>query len=188
MNKKLKTITVLFLFFTLAGCSTKQIELPPKEDLKKTSKSVRINVSGCDIESSIIEMLTMELKSKLRVSGFNIVDDDENDHIDLNVYVTWFSPGNAGVRFLIGFGAGRGSLVYTAEYTDQKGEILAKMDGQERFTGMDEYLGEYGAGTAFGGEETSRRVLIKESAKHIVELSNPQKEPEQSPKMKRKEY
>jgi hypothetical protein len=72
----------------------------------------------------------------------------------------------------VGFGAGRGSLLYTAEYADQAGKTLAKMDGEERFTGAEiSFNQHYGGATTLGGEETAIEVLIKEAGKHIVELA-----------------
>jgi hypothetical protein len=86
--------------------------------------------------------------------------------------VSAFTPGNAALRLGVGFGAGRGSLVYSPEYAHGAGQILAMMDGQERFTGTEiSFNHNYGALTTLGGEETAREVLVKEAAKHIVELA-----------------
>ena len=72
----------------------------------------------------------------------------------------------------MGFGAGRGSLLYIAEYKHNKGQTLAKMDGHERFTSAEIGFNQhYGGLTTLGGEETATTVLIKEAAKHIVELA-----------------
>jgi hypothetical protein len=76
------------------------------------------------------------------------------------------------LRLTISFGAGRGSLLYHAEYTSQTGQILARMDGQERFTGLEpDFNAHYGAFANLGGEEMATEVLIKEAAKHITELA-----------------
>jgi len=63
----------------------------------------------------------------------------------------------------VGFGAGRRSLLYVAEYKNNKGQTLAKMDGQERFTGA-----EVGFNQHLGNEETATTALLKEAVKHIV--------------------
>lgn len=110
---------------------------------------------------------------RLLVAGFNIEDPAE-DALKLEVDVHRFEPGNAALRITVGFGAGRGSLLYTARYLDRDGQILASMDGQERFTGSElgfEY--EYGPFAGFGDAEKVRSVLVQEAAKNIAKLASP---------------
>lgn len=115
--------------------------------------------------------LTREIKAQLLIAGFDI-DKETDKKINLNVLVTSFTPGSAALRLTVGFGAGRGSLLYVAEYKNNKGQTLAKMDGQERFTGAEVGFNQhYGGFTTLGGEETATTVLLKEAAKHIVELA-----------------
>ncbi|MDD1625919.1 MAG: hypothetical protein LUQ26_00365, partial [Methylococcaceae bacterium] len=112
------------------------------------------------------------IKYQKCIKGVRNVGDKETDKkINLNVLVTSFTPGSAALRLTVGFGAGRGSLLYVAEYKNNKGQTLAKMDGQERFTGAEVGFNQhYGGFTTLGGEETATTVLLKEAAKHIVEL------------------
>lgn len=118
-----------------------------------------------------MDRLTREIKARLIVAGFDI-EKQTGEKLVLNVDVSVFDPGDAAARVIIGFGAGRGSLIYSAEYTDATGQILAKMDGQERFTGGELHFNHnYGSFTTLGGEDTVREVLVKEAAKQIVELA-----------------
>ena len=171
-----KLLIVFFIGLLLFGCSTKNISQNPTTDLKLVSNVVLVNVIGENIQPDILEMLTREIKGQLIIAGFDLTD-SKDKNINLNVVVSEFYPGNAALRLTVGFGAGRGSLIYTAEYTDPKGILLAKMDGQERFTGLEvSHNIYYGAVTTLGGEETATKVLVKEAAKHIVELSTGQQQ------------
>ena len=69
-------------------------------------------------------------------------------------------------------------MLYLAEYKSQEGKILASINGEERFTGLEPGFDQnYGAFATWGGEETATTVLIKEAAKHIIELAlNPKQE------------
>lgn len=74
--------------------------------------------------------LTREIKAQLIIAGLDI-DKETDKKINLKVLVTAFTPGNASLRITVGFGDGRRSLLYVAEYTNNTGQTLAKMDGQE---------------------------------------------------------
>ena len=168
MNKIYLTILLSTL---LAACSTKNISITPAASLKSVGDTVIINVTGQNIDANVLDRLTREIKAQLIIAGFDI-DKGTGKKINLNVLVTAFTPGNAALRMTVGLGAGRGSLLYVAEYTNDAGQTLAKMDGQERFTGTEVSFNQhYGGLTTLGGEETSTTVLIKEAAKHIVELA-----------------
>jgi hypothetical protein len=164
-----KAFLIILFYLLLAACSTKHISIAPITNL--VGNNVIVNVAGKNIDPTILNRLTREIKGQLIIAGFDI-DKKTDRRINLNVLVTAFTPGNAALRVLVGFGAGRGSLLYTAEYTDQAGQTIAKMDGQERFTGAEVGFNQhYGGATTMGGEKTSTEVLIKEAAKHIVELA-----------------
>ena len=169
MQKSL--IVVLIGVLLLVGCSTKHISTVPTTNLRLVSSAVLVKVTGQNINPNVLDMLTREIKGQLIIAGFDLAQ-PTGKKINLNVVVTDFTPGNAALRLTVGFGAGRGSLIYTAEYTNQEGSILAKMDGQERFTGGEvSFNNHYGGATTLGGHETATKVLVKEAAKHIVELT-----------------
>lgn len=55
---------------------------------------------------------------------------------------------------------------------DGEGKVLARMEGQEHFTGGErDFNYHYGAFATLGGEEKVREVLVKEAGKHIIELA-----------------
>jgi hypothetical protein len=162
---------IIVLSTLLVACSTKTIFTTPATSLKLVGDTVIVNVTGQNIEANTLDQFTREIKAQLLIVGFDI-DKETDKKINPNVLVTAFTPGNAGLRLTVGFGAGRGSLLYVAEYKNNKGQTLAKMDGQERFTGAEVGFNQhYGGFTALGGEETAATVLLKEAAKHIVELA-----------------
>lgn len=166
-----RTLLILLLSSLSAACSTKHISTVPSTNLKHVADTVIVKVAGQNIDSTVLDALTREIKGQLIIAGFD-VDKETDKKINLNVLVTAFTPGNAALRLTVGFGAGRGSLLYAAEYTNQAGQTLAKMDGEERFTGAEiSFNQHYGGATTLGGEETATEVLIKEAGKHIVELA-----------------
>lgn len=171
-----KTVT-LFLFsilvIAITGCSTHQVNIKPNSNLQKINNQIDLNVHAEapeKVNSYVIKDLEKYLKAKLIIKNFEIVDSTK-DCINLDVNVHTFTPGNWALRFFIGFGAGRGSLIYTAKYNDQNGNILASMIGRERFTGGEpHYNMEYGQMSTLKGEETVQCVLVQEAAKHIAQL------------------
>jgi hypothetical protein len=105
--------------------------------------------------------------NSLLTEGFDLVDGANATNLDVNISA--FDPGNAALRLSIGFGAGRGSLVYNAKYS-KDGKVLLDYDGAERFTGLEIAPGtKYDPLRNFGGEETSTLILLEEAAKHIVD-------------------
>lgn len=123
-----KELLILLLFSLLLACSTKHISTTPSTNLKLVGDSVIVKVEGQNIDLNVLDSLTREIKGQLIIAGFDI-DKKADKSINLNVLVTDFKPGNAALRLTIGFGAGRGSLLYFAEYTNQAGQTLASMDG-----------------------------------------------------------
>jgi hypothetical protein len=161
-------LSIALLLF-LASCSAQQILTSPSNDLRRVNQSIQVKVTG-EADKELIASLTREIKGQLVIAGFDI-ETQTDRKLTLNVNVSRFTPGNAALRWTVGFGAGRGSLVYSAQYVDTDGKILASMDGQERFTGQEvDFNTNYGVVTTMGGEDTVRTVLAKEAGKHIVEL------------------
>ena len=164
-------LCLLILLVLLPACSSQSVLLRPSSSLKQLGDTVRLSLSGEQIEPAVLEQLQREIKAQLILAGFEPTKTDAS-RLNLNVIVTAFNPGNAALRMTVGFGAGRGSLLYQANYSGEDGKILAKLDGEERFTGLElDYNQHYGLTTTMGGAETATMVLIKEAAKHIVELA-----------------
>lgn len=172
---------VFFLILTLAACSSMQVQTRPTDGIAATGNSVIVAVTGAAVDKAILDSLTRHLQARLLIAGFDLYATAENV-IHLNVAVSAFTPGNQALRMTVGFGAGRGSLIYTAEYVDASGKTLGRMDGQERFTGAEfGFNNEYGAFAAAGGADKATEVLIKEAAKHIVALTERNPDPQISP-------
>ena len=163
-------IGLLAAALIVVACSTKQIGTYATTSVMNVSPDIAVLVTGEKVDPQVLDELRRHLMAKLIVAGFNIKAVVE-DGLKLEVDVQRFEPGNAALRLTVGFGAGRGSLLYTARYLDREGRILASMDGQERFTGGEPHFNtEYGHLTTLQGAEKVRTVLVQEAAKHVVEL------------------
>jgi hypothetical protein len=122
-------LAIILLLVTLsAACSTKQVLIPAKGNLKLVNESIAVNVNGPSDETDLLNHLGRELKARLILAGFDI-EKQTGEKLALDVNVTEFNPGDAAARMIVGFGAGRGSLIYTAEYKTAKGEVE---DGRAR--------------------------------------------------------
>jgi hypothetical protein len=164
-------ILALTLFTVMSACSTKKIHISPDSNLKNISTGIQLGIDGGDVDPAVINDLKRYLMAKLIIAGFDI-DTGDSEAIRLQVDVHSFSPGNAGLRLTVGFGAGRGSLLYTAQYFAPDGTVLAAIDGQEYFTGSEIAFGnKYGAFATMGGAEKAQSILVQEAAEHIVELA-----------------
>jgi len=107
----------LLIVLFLAACSTPQISLPPKANLKLVNEYIRVNVTGSIADTDLLDRLTREIKAQLIVAGFDI-ETQTDKKLVLNVHVSEFDPGNTALRLTVGFGVGRGSLIYSAEYSE----------------------------------------------------------------------
>jgi len=120
------------------------------------------------IDEQLLKDFSRYVRSELLQRGYEI---DPGSPVRLEVDVYAFNPGSTAKRILVGFGAGRASLLYTARYVSEDGEVLAQIDGKERHTGSELYgVGEnrHGAFAAFSGAEKARQILLFEAARHIV--------------------
>lgn len=161
----MKILSLILSVLILTACSTHQLKTTASETVSSYGKDIKLNVTGANPE--IVDKLTRYIQASLLTEGFNVVTDENATHLD--VAISAFDPGNAALRLTIGFGAGRGSLVYNAKYT-KNGKLLVDYDGAERFTGLEIAPGtKYETFRNFGGEETSTLILLEEASKHIVE-------------------
>ena len=176
--KRLRLLQMFLLFavLSISACSTKQITMAPTRSLVDVSRNVSsIEISGIGnqgVDANLVRELTKYIKAKLIIAGFDLEKDLKGMTLDVDILT--FTPGNAATRLIVGFGAGRGSLIYTAKYISCDGKILAEMEGRERFTGAEAFTfnQEYGEFSTLGGAKTVKSVLIQEAAKHIVELAS----------------
>ena len=165
------TILALTLVALASACSTRQIRVSPASDLRSLGSSIQLEINGGDVDPAVINDLKRYLKGKLIIAGFDIESADAQG-IQLQVDVHSYSAGSAGARLTVGFGAGRGSLLYLARYTSSDGQVLAEMDGAEYFTGGEPHFNsKYGTFATMGGAEKAQNILVQEAAEHIVELA-----------------
>jgi len=75
------------------------------------------------------------LKGRLQSLGFTLVEADPE--LVVAVTVSQFDPGNRTMRTLIGFGAGRAVLKYTAQFQDPTGTLLAELEGGKAYHGLE---------------------------------------------------
>lgn len=161
----MKILSLILSVLILTACSTHQLKTASSENVSSYGKDIKLNVTGENRE--IADKLTRYIQASLLTAGFNLVTDENATHLD--VAISAFDPGNAALRLTVGFGAGRGSLVYNAKYT-KNGKLLVDYDGAERFTGLEFAPGtQYETFRNFGGEDTSTLILLEEASKHIVE-------------------
>ncbi len=170
MNRLLLPLIIISL--ATLSCSSTQLLVEPHGNLQEINEDLRLTVRGDTVAPDVLDELERYLRANLGLAGFKLdasPPEDAATHLDVDVHE--FDAGSRGLRVTIGFGAGRGSLLYTARYLDPDGKVLASMEGQERFTGGDVDLNiEYGTTTGFGGAEVVQEVLSREAAKHIVAL------------------
>ncbi|NOV30062.1 DUF4410 domain-containing protein [Methylomonas sp. ZR1] len=158
-------LSLILSLLILSACSTHQLKTISSENVSSYGKDIKLDVSGENLE--IVDKLRRYIQASLLTAGFNIVTDENATQLD--VAISAFDPGNAALRLTVGFGAGRGSLVYNAKYI-KSGKLLVDYDGAERFTGLEFAPGtQYEAFRNLGGEETSTLILLEEASKHIVE-------------------
>ena len=156
------TVTIL-----MSGCSTHQLNTKSPDPIASLGKDIKVTVTGGT--SGISDQLSRHIQANLLTEGFNIVSDEKATN--LNVVITEFNAGNAALRLTIGFGAGRGSLVYNAKYL-KAGKILADYTGEERFTGMELKPGtKFRVAGQFSGEEEATQILLEDASKNIVDLA-----------------
>jgi hypothetical protein len=163
----MKTTLYAIMLCLLTACSTHQVKIASPTLIKNLGQDIKVTVTGG--ASDISNQLSRHIQANLLVEGFNIVNDDQATN--LTVAISKFDPGNAALRLTIGFGAGRGSLVYNAKYS-KTGKVLIDYDGAERFTGLEIAPGtKYRPFGNMGGQETATQILLEEAAKHIVDLA-----------------
>jgi len=163
----MRNIICIVMICLIQACSTHELKTASSTQIKSYGMNIKLVVSGDN--KDIVDQLSRHIQANLLTRGFNIVADEQATK--LTVAISYFTPGNAALRLTIGFGAGRGSLVYNAKYT-KGGQLLIDYDGAERFTGLEVAPGtQYRPLGNFGGEETSTQILLEEAAKHIVDLA-----------------
>ena len=103
------------------------------------------------------------LKGRLQSLGYTLVEADPE--MVLGVTVSRFDPGDRAMRTVIGFGAGRAILRYTARFQDPTGKLLAELEGGKAYHGS-----ELVDNPVFKSDESTRMGLISYSVSQIGEF------------------
>lgn len=82
-----------------------------------------------------MEMFRGLLEGKLRALGYETVPTKGQFSIDVTLNEA--NPANTSLRLLIGFGAGRALLEYSAIFRNANGILLGSFDGGKSYTGME---------------------------------------------------
>jgi hypothetical protein len=175
MTRRTLSIGLLPFLLATAACSTHQVSVTEAPQLQLAS-SIEVQLQHVPneytregpVDEQLLKDFSRYVRSELLQRGFEV---DPGSPVRLDVDVHAFKPGNTAARILVGFGAGRGSLIYTARFVDENGEVLAQIDGNERHTGSEIYgvgANRHGAFSAYAGAEKAREILLYEAARHIV--------------------
>jgi hypothetical protein len=173
MTRTTFAVGLLTLLLATTACSTHQVDVTDAPQLHLASSiEVRIqhvpneHTTKAPVDEKLLKDFSRHVRIELLQRGFEV---DPGSPVSLEVDVHAFDPGNTTARILVGFGAGRGSLLYTARYVGEGGEVLAQIDGNERHTGGEMYGADSRHGySSFAGADKTREILLSESARHIV--------------------
>ena len=91
----------LFIGLLLSACSTLEVSMPAKINLKLVNENIRVNVTG-SADTGLLDRLTREIKAQLILAGFDI-EKQTDKKLVLNVNVIEFDPGSVAVRLAVGF-------------------------------------------------------------------------------------
>jgi len=174
MTRRALAIGLLPLLLATTACSTHQVSVTSAPQLQLAS-SIEVQLQHVanehtaegPVDEQLLKDFSRHVRSELLQRGYEV---DPGSPVRLEIDVHAIKLGSAAARILIGFGAGRGSLLYTARYVREDGEVLAQVDGQERHTGGEMYgiEGRHGAFAGFAGADKTREIMLSEAARHIV--------------------
>ncbi len=175
LTRRAIAIGLLPLLLATTACSTHQVSVTSAPRLQLAS-SIEVQLQHVPneytregpVDEQLLKDFSRHVRSELLQRGYEV---DPGSPVRLEVDVHAFNPGSTAARILVGFGAGRGSLLYTARFVSEDGEVLAHIDGTERHTGSEIYgFGEnrHGTFSAFAGADKTREILLSEAARHIV--------------------
>ncbi len=165
--RKIKFILMAVAGVALAGCVSPTITTPASAgvDFHQFHK-VRLIVTDSAKTAYAKEGLPMFeglLKGRLQSFGYTLVEADPE--LVVNVTVSQFDPGDRALRMVIGFGAGRAALKYTARFKDPTGKLLAELQGGKAYHGL-----EMNENTTFKSNESLRMGMISYSVSQIGEF------------------
>lgn len=160
----MKTAMLIGLTVLLTGCVTPQATKPLTVgvDLKqfRQVKLVVTDAVNTAYSKEGLPMFEGLLKGRLQPLGFTLVDAAPEMVVEVKVHQ--FAPGDRTLRTLVGFGAGRAVLQYTARFQDPAGKLLAELEGGKAYHGM-----ELDDNPTFKSNESTQMGLISYSVSQI---------------------
>jgi hypothetical protein len=167
-NLKWTMVVALALATTLlAGCISPRVTKPPQtatelRGFQRTKLVVTdaVNTAYSREGTPIFEGL---LKGRLQALGCTIVE--TNPAVVLSVRIREFDEGDRALRTLVGFGAGRAVLKFTADFLQPSGELLAKLEGGKMYHGL-----ELTDNPTLKSDESTRMGLISYSVSQIAKF------------------
>jgi len=131
--KRTNTFVIGTILLVTTACSTRQVSVAPEPQLKLES-SIEVELKHVPneytaegpVDAQLLKDFSRHLRIELLQRGYEV---DPGSPVRLEVDVHAINLGSAAARMLIGFGAGRGSLLYTARYVSEDGKVLAQIDG-----------------------------------------------------------
>jgi hypothetical protein len=169
-RKNMKTITLICLTaatMLLAGCVSPKVTTPAPVAVDfHQFHNVRLILTDSANTAYSKEGLPMFeglLRGRLQSFGYTLVEADPEMILDVKVHQ--FDPGNRALRTVIGFGAGRAVLKYTAQFKEPAGKLLAELEGGKAYHGL-----EVADNPTFKSDESTRMGLISYSVSQIGEF------------------
>jgi hypothetical protein len=124
----LRSIATISACAGLAGCITTASMV----ETQKPAHSIKVSTAQISEEAS-----TLNVPTDVRMRFGQFLDDDlYSKHAfqrGSDLKIAWsfseFDPGSRTLRYLVGFGAGKGKIAVHARFLDQKGQEIGAVDG-----------------------------------------------------------
>ena len=165
--RKTRIILLAVVGAALAGCVSPKVttSAPAAVNFHQfhTVKLVVTDSAKTAYAKEGLPMFEGLLKGRLESLGYTLVEAEPG--MMVNVTISQFDPGNRTMRTLIGFGAGRAVLKFTAQFKDPNGKLLAELEGGKAYHGL-----EMADNPTFKSDESTRMGLISYSVSQIGEF------------------
>ncbi|MCC6820057.1 MAG: DUF4410 domain-containing protein [Verrucomicrobia subdivision 3 bacterium] len=165
--RKTRIILLAVVGAALAGCVSPKVttSAPAAVNFHQfhTVKLVVTDSAKTAYAKEGLPMFEGLLKGRLESLGYTLVEAEPG--MMVNVTISQFDPGNRTMRTLIGFGAGRAVLKFTAQFKDPNGKLLAELEGGKTYHGL-----EMADNPTFKSDESTRMGLISYSVSQIGEF------------------
>lgn len=163
IKTNMRIVFCLLLSLLMAGCVTPHTT--HHQASVKLNEFRRINLIVTDAVGSSYSKESLPLfegllRGKLQSNGYTLVA--TNAELSLHVAITACDAGNRTLRTLIGFGAGRAVLKFTASFKDSEGQLLAEFEGGKSYHGV-----ELVDNPTFKSDESTNLGLISYSISQI---------------------